>query len=59
MTRFELWSAELSFVDALLDADVRNNSAWNHRFFVHDKQRTWNEHTITSEAELDRNTHYY
>lgn len=28
------WKAELSFVEDLLDDDVRNNSAWNHRFFV-------------------------
>ena len=27
-------AAELRFVDALLLDDVRNNSAWNHRFFM-------------------------
>ena len=32
--RFGLWSGEVSFVDRLLDADVRNNSAWNYRFFL-------------------------
>ena len=26
--------AELRFMEALLASDVRNNSAWNHRFFV-------------------------
>ena len=31
---FKLWDGELAFVDRLLDADVRNNSAWNQRHFV-------------------------
>ncbi|KAG8857107.1 CAAX geranylgeranyltransferase alpha subunit [Serendipita sp. 411] len=30
----ELWRYELPFVDLLLKEDVRNNSAWHHRFFV-------------------------
>ncbi|KAF8961814.1 hypothetical protein BDZ97DRAFT_1176015 [Flammula alnicola] len=29
-----IWAAELDFVDAMLTHDVRNNSAWHHRFFV-------------------------
>lgn len=34
--RFKLWDSprELADVDALLAADVRNNSAWNHRFML-------------------------
>jgi protein farnesyltransferase/geranylgeranyltransferase type-1 subunit alpha len=32
--REELWSGELDFVEGLLEDDVRNNSAWHHRFFV-------------------------
>jgi protein farnesyltransferase/geranylgeranyltransferase type-1 subunit alpha len=34
--RFELWddAAELLVTDKLIDEDVRNNSAWNHRFFL-------------------------
>ena len=31
---FGLWATELGDVEALLKADVRNNSAWNHRWFV-------------------------
>jgi protein farnesyltransferase/geranylgeranyltransferase type-1 subunit alpha len=31
---FNLWSLELGVVELLLAADIRNNSAWNHRFFV-------------------------
>ncbi|GAJ12714.1 unnamed protein product, partial [marine sediment metagenome] len=30
----ELWDGELAFVDQLIEEDVRNNSAWSHRFFV-------------------------
>ncbi|THH01451.1 hypothetical protein EW026_g1227 [Hermanssonia centrifuga] len=29
-----LWLGELPYIDDLLDEDVRNNSAWHHRFFV-------------------------
>jgi protein farnesyltransferase/geranylgeranyltransferase type-1 subunit alpha len=29
-----LYDNELAFIDKLLSADVRNNSAWNQRFFV-------------------------
>ena len=30
----DAWQGELAYVDQLLDEDVRNNSAWNHRWFV-------------------------
>jgi protein farnesyltransferase/geranylgeranyltransferase type-1 subunit alpha len=30
----ELWDGELPFVEQMLSDDLRNNSAWNHRFFV-------------------------
>lgn len=29
-----LFEKELAFVDRLIDEDIRNNSAWNQRFFV-------------------------
>ena len=29
-----LWLGELPYVDELLTEDVRNNSAWHHRFFI-------------------------
>lgn len=31
---FMLWDGELAFIDSFIDSDVRNNSAWNHRYFV-------------------------
>ena len=30
----EVWSGELEFAKHLLVTDVRNNSAWNHRWFT-------------------------
>lgn len=30
----DLWINELDFVEAMHAQDVRNNSAWHHRFFV-------------------------
>lgn len=33
--RFDLWEqGELEATEKLLEEDVRNNSAWNHRFFL-------------------------
>jgi protein farnesyltransferase/geranylgeranyltransferase type-1 subunit alpha len=34
--RFDLWddASEMAYVEKLLDDDVRNNSAWNHRWFL-------------------------
>ena len=29
-----LWAGECAYVEDLLEEDVRNNSAWHHRFFV-------------------------
>ncbi|KAL8674349.1 MAG: hypothetical protein Q9168_001278, partial [Polycauliona sp. 1 TL-2023] len=31
---FSLWDSELSYVESLITSDVRNNSAWNHRWFI-------------------------
>ncbi|KAF9522236.1 hypothetical protein CPB83DRAFT_864730 [Crepidotus variabilis] len=43
----DLWAGELDFVDAMLAQDIRNNSAWHHRFFV-----VWG--CGVREGELDR-----
>jgi protein farnesyltransferase/geranylgeranyltransferase type-1 subunit alpha len=34
LTICSLYDNELAFIDRLLSADVRNNSAWNQRYFV-------------------------
>ena len=31
---YNLWQGEYGIIEELLDADVRNNSAWNQRYFV-------------------------
>ena len=31
---YDLWGGELGFVGRLIGEDLRNNSAWNHRYFV-------------------------
>lgn len=32
--RFNIWQHEMDDTNELIQSDVRNNSAWNHRFFV-------------------------
>lgn len=32
--RYNLWNDEIAFIDGKLNEDFRNNSAWNHRFYV-------------------------
>lgn len=34
LQQFDLWQEELPFVEKLLQEDIRNNSAWNHRYTV-------------------------
>ena len=50
---FSLWDSELPYVEALLQADVRNNSAWNHRWFV-----VFGRHTDPEKHSIKRNDAY-
>lgn len=51
--RFELWDTELPDIEQLLVRDIRNNSAWNHRYFVvFGRAVTPAEETITREIKL-------
>ncbi|CAE6936514.1 FTA [Symbiodinium sp. CCMP2456] len=34
LQHFNMWHEELPFVELLLEEDIRNNSAWNHRYTV-------------------------
>ena len=34
LLEFALWDGELEYVSRLITEDVRNNSAWNQRYFV-------------------------
>lgn len=47
-----LWLGELPYVDDLLQADVRNNSAWHHRYFVVFGRGSRSKATPTEEAEV-------
>lgn len=56
ITRFSAYDQELAFVDTSLRADVRNNSAWNHRFFVLNKTNALsNVETVETECEYALN----
>ena len=34
LKEFALWDGELDFICELLEIDLRNNSAWNQRWYV-------------------------
>ncbi|KAL1634162.1 CAAX geranylgeranyltransferase alpha subunit [Neofusicoccum ribis] len=54
--RFALWDkGEIEAVDALLREDVRNNSAWNHRWFL---VFAGNPGSFSQKAVLDREMDY-
>jgi len=38
--RLSMLDDEIAFVDGMLHTDIRNNSAWNHRFFINFKLGT-------------------
>lgn len=57
--RPDLWAGELACTEALLADDIRNNSVWNHRFFLvfdttpfHNPQITPEEMKILFEREI-------
>ena len=46
---FHLFDGELQFVDEMLALDVRNNSAWNHRYFVISRTKNSDEFVVQKE----------
>lgn len=46
---FKLWDNELDYVDKLLEDDVRNNSAWNQRYFVINHTTGFTEDVVKDE----------
>jgi protein farnesyltransferase/geranylgeranyltransferase type-1 subunit alpha len=34
LKRFQIWEGELEYAEYLIKEDIRNNSAWNHRWYV-------------------------
>lgn len=53
MQEFKLWDGELKLVDSFLQSDVRNNSAWNHRFYVITHTSGFTDEVINREIEYD------
>lgn len=53
--RFRLFDGELEYVDKLLDEDIRNNSAWNQRYFVLNNTTGFTEDTVAKEVQYTIN----
>ncbi len=57
---FDLWDGEIVDIERLLDEDVRNNSAWNHRWFVVFGRGEVGEEVVEREIEyVQITTHVY
>jgi protein farnesyltransferase/geranylgeranyltransferase type-1 subunit alpha len=56
--RFDLWDTELPHIEILLRNDVRNNSAWNHRYYVvfgrHDGKSVPKPEVVNREIEFSK-----
>ncbi|GAA6024317.1 hypothetical protein JCM11491_005984 [Sporobolomyces phaffii] len=50
--RDKVWRDELAFVERLLKEDIRNNSAWNQRFFVAFESRMGGDRRDVAEREI-------
>ena len=48
----DILDQELEFIDKLLLDDIRNNSAWNQRFFVVQHTTGWTVEVVTREVEI-------
>lgn len=47
---FHLFQEELAFIERLLLDDIRNNSAWNQRFFVISRTEGWGREVVAREV---------
>ncbi|KAL6716488.1 Mevalonate kinase [Lecanora helva] len=50
---FSLWDSELPYTEILVQRDVFNNSAWNHRWFV-----VFGQHTDPTKHSIKKNDSY-
>ena len=61
MRRFDLWEkGELESTEEMLKTDIRNNSAWNHRWFVvfgRDEKVIEDQEILNREIELVSSIH--
>lgn len=44
-----MYENELNYIESLLEADVRNNSAWNQRYFVINNTTGFTEEVLKHE----------
>lgn len=49
---YSLYERELDYVEQLIREDIRNNSAWNQRYFVLDKTTKFEPDIINSEVDF-------
>ena len=50
LSQYKIWDKELDYIDDLLSKDLRNNSAWNHRYFVIENSVCENFHPSNFES---------
>lgn len=48
---YSLYDKELEYVEHLLDEDIRNNSAWNQRYFVINNTTKFEQDIIDREVD--------
>lgn len=51
MATYQRWEGELEFVEQLIGEDVRNNSAWNQRYFVVTHTSSLTDEVVRREVE--------
>lgn len=52
MSLYSLFDKELEYVEQLLNKDVRNNSAWNQRYFVISNTTIFEQDVINTEIDF-------
>ena len=52
LSEFGVWDGELDYVSRLITEDVRNNSAWNQRYFVISNTTGFTDDMIAQEIKL-------
>ena len=52
LLEFGLWEGELEYVSRLITDDIRNNSAWNQRYFVVTNTSGFTDDVIAREIAL-------
>lgn len=50
LSTYGLWDKEMEFVDRLLEDDVRNNSVWNHRYYVVSRSQEFSDEVVEREV---------